>query len=368
MANLSPERTLARSVLTRSLHVRRGENVTIDTWTHGMPLARELVRECHRLGARPLVLYTDEDGFWSAYDAGMVRLLGQWGTHERAALAQTDVYVYLWGPEDRPRYDRLPEKEREALTAYDTRWYDIAGRAKVRGARIDLALATESAARDLGVDLGPWRTELFAASLVPPATLGRIGERLRLALRRGGPVRIRHSNGTDVTLHLLAREPRLHVADTDRRGSKGRYSFMISIPGGGVHAPMDETRAEGTVVANRPTSLETGTLQGGRWKFHGGVLTEHTFTEGEDGFRRLFASGGKGMDRPGLLAIGFNPAIHDAPRSEDLEMGVISICLGRNVHLGGRNRAKTMLALTLAGADLEVGGRPILRRGRIVRR
>src|SRR5208282_2989755 len=130
-----------------------------------------------------------------------------------------------------------------------------------------------------------------------------------------------------------------------------------------IQVALDERRAEGVLVANRPTYDDSARFLGGRWRFREGRLVERTFDYGSEAFETRFKKGKAGRDRPGALSIGFNPEIRHAPRAEDLEMGVVCLALGYNVHLGGKNKSPTFLYLTLAGADVNVGGKPVLTRG-----
>jgi leucyl aminopeptidase (aminopeptidase T) len=366
MPDLSLQRRLARHVLTKNLRVEPGENVTIDTWNHGLPIARALVIESRRIGAHPLLLLNDEEAFWDSHNEGLGREVGRWGKHEIEALKKTNAYVYVWGPENLPKYDRLPESTRRRLTAYNDQWYDVAKRSGVRAVRLEVGHATGPEAFEFGADLDRWQSELYAATLVDPGQLERIGETLRKPLGRRAAVSIRHKNGTNLELRLFGQNPRLHVGRSENHGRRARLGFIINVPGGAVHAALDETRAEGLLVANRPTYLDSSRYLGGRWTFHHGRLTGRSFTSGGDAFEIEFKRGKSGRDRPGALCIGFNPKIHDSPRAEDLEMGVVCIALGYNLNLGGRNASPTFLYLTLAGADVDVGGIPLLRRGRIV--
>ncbi len=357
---------VARSVLQKNLAVKAGESVTIETWNHSLPVARALVVECQRRGARPLLLLNDEEAFWGSVTPRAAPGLGHWGTAERSALAATDVYVYLWGPADLPRYDALPERIHSRLTACDMEWYAVAKKSGLRGALLELGHATPACARRFGVSLPQWEAELVEAILVDPRVLEPLGEKVRRAFHRRGTVRIRHRNGTDLELGLLGANPRLHTGRAGNRGQRGHASYMVNVPGGACQIALDDRRAGGVLVANRPSVLTSDRWVGGRWRFQGGRLVEYAFRTGKEGFEQRLRAGGTGRDRPGLLCIGFNPRVHGTPLVEDFEMGTVSVSIGYNRSFGGRNDATSFLQLTLAGADVEVGGVPVIRGGRLV--
>jgi len=51
-----PAVQLAKNILSKTLHVRRGENVVIETWSETLPWAKPFVTEARRIGANPLLL------------------------------------------------------------------------------------------------------------------------------------------------------------------------------------------------------------------------------------------------------------------------------------------------------------------------
>ncbi len=59
-------RAMARSVLVKSLRVRKNERVVVEGWTGTMEAANAFVLEALRLGAQPLLLYRDEPTYWAA--------------------------------------------------------------------------------------------------------------------------------------------------------------------------------------------------------------------------------------------------------------------------------------------------------------
>ena len=61
---MSEYEALAKSVLKRTLQVKAGENVIVETWNHGLPIAAEFVYQIRGLGARSLLFFEDEDTFW----------------------------------------------------------------------------------------------------------------------------------------------------------------------------------------------------------------------------------------------------------------------------------------------------------------
>ena len=353
---------LAHAVLKNTLRVKRGENVIIESWTHMVPFARAFVVEARKLGAKPIVLYEDDQAYWDSLESGDVKALGIPGDHEWAALEKADVYVFFWGPEDRVRFRRLGGRTTAALNAYNHRWYKIAEKRKIRGARMEIARATAPNAMEWGLDPGTWQKGLIEASLVDPRGMVRDAARLGKILEKGKVVTISHPNGTNLTLHLKKRPARREDGLVDEKDARDGWG-MTDVPTGSVAVAVDETFAEGTFIANRPSTLRGGQATGGRFTFERGKLRSAAFRTNAELFSGPYNAAGPGRDRPGILAIGLNPSVYQAPWLEEYERGVVTLYVGGNSVYGGSTKAPYLSWLSLAEATLEVDGKPLLRAG-----
>ncbi|MCI4318422.1 MAG: aminopeptidase, partial [Thermoplasmata archaeon] len=343
----------ARSILTRNLDVRKGERVMIETWTHTLPWAAAMAREARRLGARPLLVYEDEEAYWDSVAAGEEKLLGKPGKHEWAALEKSDVYVYFWGPADRAKLFQLPGETLERLQAFNEDWYDRAIKSGVRGARLEIARPSAPLASLYGANADDWLKEVAEASLVDPSTLAKDARKLAKRLVNGSRLTIRHPNGTSLTLHLAGQKPRMTTGRSREKGANtGRYGVMVTIPAGSVTVALDSSRGDGSLLANRTSYFERGTDTGARWRFKGGRLTSRAFATGAEMFEEPFKTGGKGRDRLGTLTIGLNPRVTHAPQLEDLERGTLTIAVGNNAYLGGSNSATFGSWALIGGANV----------------
>lgn len=358
---------LARNVLRNCLHLRSKEDLTIETYPTSLPWAAGMVREARRLGARPLVLYEDESSFWTAVEEGRGSSLGSPGDHEWAALRGTDAYVYFWGPEDVARRRALPDALQEQIFAYNPKWYQVVSKAGVRGARMTIARVTERNARIFGVPVGRWRRQVLAASLEDPARFRRRGARLRDLLERGRSARLRHPNGTDLTLGLAHRKANVTLGEVTPEMMKVPFGSMTNVPDGTVYVAVDEETADGTIVANLPTTTAfDGNLHGSRLTFRDGRLKRATFARGGAAWRAPYRAASGGKDRPSFLEVGLNPSVGDAPLLEEMVAGAVTVGVGRNDGFGGTTKSDFLGYVTLSGGELSIDGRPIVRAGRFL--
>jgi aminopeptidase len=357
---------LARSVLARTLRVRRGENVVIESWSESLPWAKPFVAEARRMGAHPLLLYEDEETFWGSLNAGKSRATGRVGSHEWAALDKTSAYVFFFGPSEWPRFDDLPPAKQVGVAAYNPEWYRRAAKAKVRGARMYLGRASQLAADRWKLDLHDWQNELLRASLVPPSEMHRLGRRIGERMRKGKLVKVSHSNGTEISFRLGKFPIQLDDAIVDASDLKAGNN-MAWIPGGVVGVAIDHTSAEGSVSGNHTTYPNTGPVSGAHWKFVDGRLTDQSYESGGDPIQTAYAKAPRaGKDRLGYFSVGLNPEIARLPQMEDQELGAVTLQIGGNTFRGGRNASPFGTWMVLKGADVSIDGKPLLQDGRVV--
>jgi leucyl aminopeptidase (aminopeptidase T) len=366
-------RALARNLLLNSLRLRRGESLLIETWSGTLDWAESLVLEARILGARPLLVVEDEATFWKSVGEASAANIGHVGSHEWAATKACDAYVTLWGPLDTAREEALPSSVRNRIAANDHEWFRLIQKAGVRAIRWDLGRTSEVWAKRYGVDLSRWRSELIEAATLDPRPMRRDGARIAAILYQGKSLRITHANGTDLTLRLVGRKPRVDDGVIDEADLKAGNGVAV-VPSGVTSVTVDERFAEGKFHGDGFDGVAFASelggqipLRGGRWTFRAGELIDFEFEKGEAEFRKAYRVLGRGRGRPGLVSVGLNPASTSIPLLLDQERGVIALAMGRNVEMGGHNRGPRFVAYqSIRGGNLEVDGTPVVRDGELV--
>jgi leucyl aminopeptidase (aminopeptidase T) len=359
------EAQLARAILSKNLKVRRGESVLIESWAHSLPYVSAFVEESRRLGARPSVLYEDEKAWWDAVESGRLSGFKSLSDVEREAVEASDVYVYFWGPEDRPRLDGLPDKVQDRLTGYNEEWYRRAKRAGLRGVRMMVGLATDPVASTFGLNGEKWRKRLIEAGGADGARMRAKGTRLADAVKNGRRLRIRHPGGTDLRLKLSGVKSRLDTGIVEDAAMKRPYGMMTNNPSGQVMFSIDGSEPEGTVVSNRPVYIGPNKFGGMRWTFKDGQLTEQTCRLGGKPYLKQYKAAPKGKDQLGFLSIGLNPRSRELPPCEDTEEGAALIGIGNNGFAGGKIRIPFQGYALVGGPRIEVDGMTVASGGRV---
>ena len=360
---MSDYEALAKNVLKRTLKVRAGENVIVETWNHGLPIATEFVYQIRALGARSLMYLEDEETFWRSAATLPKAKQGKVGDHEWAALKEADAYVFLTGPADIAKMREVGMDKYNAMIAYNDEWYERAEKYKIRGARIGLGYVTEPRARAYGFDLESWRRMMLDASSVDPRELRRAGSKVRRLLSGKGHVEIMHPNGTNFHCDLAGRKARIDDGVlTPELIEEGEN--MASVPAGEAFVAPKETSGEGTIRFDRPVAYL------GRWQrnlmfaFDSG----HAKWSAEDTerLRAHFDKVGEGKDLLAGIDIGLNPRVRTGFLQDYLAQGNVYVAIGNNEEFGGKNTAGFGLAGTLTGATVTIDGTVVVDAGKIV--
>jgi leucyl aminopeptidase (aminopeptidase T) len=359
------EADLASAVLARNLKVKKGESVVIEGWENALPYVRAFVKETRRLGANPTVLYEDEQAWWDAAKAKQFGSFEKLSKVERSGLASADVFIYFWGPGDRPRLWDLPEGTEQRLTGSNDEWYTVAGKAGLRGCRMSLGQASDATARYFGLSGKTWRSRLVTAGAEDSAAMRRKGERVAKVLHAGTELRIRHPNGTDLTLQLANVHTRVEVGEVTKEAMKRPFGMLANNPSGQLFVALDDSEGSGTLVSNRPVYMGQHRYSGIRWTFDAGRLTAHALAEGKRAFETGFHKGGKDKDRLGYISIGLNPSARELPPCEDTEEGSVLAGIGNNSFSGGKITEPFQSFALVGEARVEVDGRPVADAGRI---
>ncbi|HTW77365.1 MAG TPA: hypothetical protein VMG14_06335 [Thermoplasmata archaeon] len=345
----APESALARLVLDRLLPLRRGRSLAVVTWDHALPWARAIALGAFRRGLVPTVVVHDEGTFFAALaEVGP----GPLRADRRELLPPADGVVRLEGPAEFPRLLGLPRGWIEPLVRPLGPRRARTGPAS-RTVRLRIADATPAAADRYGVDLERWRSELLRASLVDPRHLTAAGRALGPRGGRPHRIRIRHANGTDLSL-ALAREPPILETGVPPAGG------WAEVPSGRWRARVEPGSADGWFETNRASYdryAEYPVALLGRLEFGDGRLRDFEGDRAAQAFH-AFARSGKGRVRIRSVLVGLNPEADRAPETADLAAGTVTLEVGDPAPRPRDRLPRFALLASLAGAEVELDGRP----------
>jgi leucyl aminopeptidase (aminopeptidase T) len=279
------------------------------------------------------------------------------------AMENAKGYIFIPGPADflriwknRPKFG--------ASTAYNKEWYDRARQYRLKAARVGLGYATQQRARAYKISLPAWQRMLFAASTVDFRVLKEKVAKVASMLQNGS-VQVKDSNGTDLSLRLLGRQPYqddciVDSADLDQ----GRN--VANIPGGEVLACPDETYADGTVVFDRPSQFMGKWVGGVRLDFKDGLLTNYRARLNADLLKASYEKAPGEKNRIAVIGAGVNPKARIGFLQDSLASGVVTVGIGGNDDIGGLNKTDFYFAGVLTKATLTVDGNAIVKDGKLM--
>ncbi len=353
---------VVRVALKDRVHLKRGENLLIESWPHGLDVAKEAVFQARAMGAHPMLIVEDEETLFRSLDAlrpGATKA----GGHEWAALSKANAYMFIPGPADLPRAWAMGSKWGAAYPS-NGEWYDRAKRAKLRGVRVLFGYTSEERAGAYGLDLAAWRQMVLEAACVKPSEIRPKGAALSRVLGKGKKVKITAPNGTDLSLGLCGRVAQVDDGSVSLQDLKDGEN-MSQAPAGQLWVAPDEKTAEGRYVADRPSLSLGRPVKGAEFEFKGGKLVASTFDEGGEKFAEAFAKAKGDKDRVGMLIFGLNPKVRAGFPQDAMAAGVVTLTLGYNDELGGKNKTEFQFLAPLASATVEVDGKRVVDRGRL---
>jgi leucyl aminopeptidase (aminopeptidase T) len=354
--------TLVKNVLSSTLGVQSGDDVIVETWDHGLPIASAFVYRLRELGAHPMLLFEHEQTFWKSAESLTEQNLGKVGEHEWAAIEKSKEYIFIPGPADFPRMWRNREKFR-ASTAYNEEWYDRAKRYRLKAARVALGYATQQRARAYNLSLSAWYRMLLAAS---SADFGELRERVEKVsqMLQKGLVKITDRKGTDLDLRLAGRETFRDdcVVDADDL-DHGRN--VANIPGGDVLACPDEMHADGKVIFDRPTQFMGKWIGGVQFAFGNGLLTDYRARLNANLLKSSYEKATGEKNRIAVIGVGVNPKVKTGFLQDSLASGVVTVGIGGNDDIGGANKTDFYFAGVLTKATLTVDGNAVVENGKL---
>lgn len=360
---MSEYEALAKNVIRRTLHILPKENVIVETWNHGLPIATEIVYQVRAAGARPLLLFEDEDTYWKSIKTLPESKLGQVGSHEWKAIGEADGYVFIPGPADITKI-REAGKKYSAATAYNDEWYRRAKRNRLRGARLGIGYVTEARARSYGFNLPEWQAMVLEASSVDGQQIVRVGRKIMRALAKKGRLEITHSNGTRFSCDLVGRPAGIEDGIVTKEDLDTGEN-MANIPAGEAFVVPDEKSGDGTIVFDRPIAWLGRWIRDVRVAFDGGRMVKFSASENEDLIRSDWEEAKGPKDLLGYLDIGLNPKARSGFLQDAIVAGSVYVAVGSNDEVpGGKNKTDFYLGASLTGATVTINGRPIIRKGK----
>lgn len=297
---------VASKLLSESLHLKKGESITIETWNDGLPFAQQAVIEARKIGAIPLVVFEDEEAFVQGAKRMDKDVLGKMGRHELGMLSGSDAYVFIPGHPLSAYYSGLSAQEKSASIGYNSEWYDAAEKAKLRGVRMSFGYATKEMAKILGKPAGKIVTHQLTGFLrTDLSSLGDKGRRLAKLMQNGVTCTVTSSDGSKLEFQLRGSADVEDGVIDESDLLQGQN--MHYLPPGYVSQKIDPSLATGKVKVFATTRF--GIVKDATLEFDSGKLVKWESKTSKKELEKTVESIEEESRKLGTLLIGMNPAL-----------------------------------------------------------
>ncbi|MCJ2519464.1 MAG: aminopeptidase [Candidatus Thermoplasmatota archaeon] len=358
------EERIASRVINECLGIKGGDVVIISTYPHTIPLANAMALECYRQDADPLTVLDTDEVFYGHMNMLSEESLRTTSEHCLGLADYTKYYIWLGGPEDPAPMRDVPSSKFSALFEGEKAHWDKNLEVGNLSAGLALGQVTPERARAYGFDFEAWKRMVEDAIEVSPKELSDWGRKLEPILGVSGKVRVTAPNGTDLRFELGGRTPQIFDGILDEEDMK-RGSLGVGLPSGDVEVAILEQTAEGTVLFDVPTPQLGVLIKDMRWVFEGGRLVKLGAGENEDAVRGLYEGASGDKDRLGSLTVGVNPKAKTGFLDSAIPRGAVTLGIGDNRELGGKNESDWGFAGTLSRATLVIDGTVVVKEGSI---
>ena len=357
---------IAQSVVRECLRLKEDEPVIITTYPHTMDLADQLAIECYKVGADPFIQLETDEWFYGQFKHLTIEQLRKTSKHCLGLNDYVTAYISLGGPKDPAPMKKIPKERFAAMFQGEQGHYEAALQKKTsRSVHLALGQVTLERAKTYGFSFAAWKKNVTDALSVKYAELQKKGKYLAGYLSGTGDAHLTAPNGTDLTFRLDSR--RIHIYDgiiDDEDIAKD--SRFANLPAGEVATTVDETSANGRAIFDVATPQVGLLIQGMSWTFKDGHLVEFAARKNVEATKAFYDVATGGKDLLSSIGIGINPKAKPSFLHAYLAAGTVSVGIGENRELGGKVQSDYEFGGTLSNATLEVAGKRIVDKGKIV--
>ncbi len=358
---------LARSIVHDSLRPKEFEPVIISTYPHTIDLAEQVDLECQKAGADPFIVLDTDKAFYGQFKNLSEENLKKVSAHCVGIADYARSYVWLGGPRDPGPMARVPREKFAAMFEGEQAHLEKTLEKKPKNVAVALGMVTRERAKVYGFNYAKWKQSVEDAVAVNYGRLQASGVRAAALLNQPAKVRIRADNGTDLRFKLVGDPRKADVDDgviSDEDLAAGNTD--VGLPAGAVWVAPDEESAQGTFVC------DVGIPQVGRlierlsWTFKDGHAVEFTAKRNLIAAQTNWEHASGDRDRFASFGLGLNPRMKPGFLQSVATSGAVTIGIGENRSLGGKNTSSYGFGGTLVSGTVEVDGKTVIDRGKWV--
>lgn len=356
---------IAKTLVETCLRIGPQDVVTIQTLPAMIPLATQVALACYKQGADVLTILDTDDvyfGFMKTLDTEQLRTPSK---HCLGLGGYTTANIFMGGVEDPSRFKEISGEKIAAWQESEKPHGDLMLKRKVKVGTLALSFINKKRAETYGLNLTQWKQAVEKASSEDYAKMAKFGRKVGTYLKNGHKVEITAPNGTDLTLKLAGRQPHLEDGIIDEEDLRNGTN-AVTIPAGDIAVSVAEDSAEGKFVSNLSIPQAGRLVEGLTWRFKKGKAVEFKAAKNGQTLKQLYDGAGGEKDRIGEILLGLNSKadIDQLFNLKQIALGAITIGVGDNTFLGGKNNSPFQFLATLNKGTLKIDGKAIIKNGK----
>ena len=356
---------IAQKVVRNCLQIKEDERVVIDAHMieeDELDFISEIGFECEAIGASPVIVAKPKKYFIKTMKEVDIKYLGKSPEHLLALYKEADARIGVIVRTETDEMNQISSDRWQALSKFEERLTDLFVNKQLK--TMNIYFPSKGLASELDIPYERLLNMFLSAMNIDYDKLHLRSEKIADILRNGDVVRILSETGTDLTFNIKGR--RVSIDDgtlSDERLKQGIH--YGELPTGEVFTAPIEDSAEGTAVFETPT--ETRTLRNIKLTFKKGQVVKAEAEEGIEIFNRRLELATGDKDKIAEFAIGTNPNMTvDYPLSNEKSLGTIHIAIGRNDHIGGKNKSSLHWDLIMHKPTVYIDNEKILENGKLL--
>ena len=294
---------VAKKILNETLHVKKGDAITVEAWNNGIPFARRVMAEARALGCTAIMVLEDEEAYVEGVRRAPRESVGMMGKNEYGLLAGSDAYIFIPGQALGVYSKTLKPEERDHSTRYNSSWYEAADKAGLRGARLTFGYVGKDLAKLVGKKIEDIVRAQLRASLVDLKGISNATSGVARILTDGAAAELQSGHST--LKFKLKGELTIDDGVVDINDLKTGNNMAYALPGL-VTKEVDPGSARGKVTIT-DTLTKYGVIHRAELEFKGGRLVSWASREAST-IKKLVEEVPAERRTLKILGIGFNPA------------------------------------------------------------
>lgn len=233
----------------------------------------------------------------------------------------------------------------------------------LRTANVNLSLVTSPRAAAYGIQFNEWKQNVEDSLTTDFSQLQTSGKKLASTINgSSAQVQVASRNGTNVTFQLAKRKSKNDDGVLDEEDlAAGTYE--TNLPAGHLRVAPSEESANGRVTFDLPVLFAGKRIENVSWVLKDGNVTEFTASKNAELVLNLWKKSTGDKGKFGWFGLGFNPATRIGLMNDPNVSGAVTLGIGENTDLGGRNQSTFGFQGTISKATVTVDGRVIIKDG-----